>query len=276
MKTIVPIILILILSFIALCNGDASGFEAIGKIVLYIGLFIGVGAIIAYAPWLILIVIVMSIAIIVLISSSSNNGSHSNPTNNNYTDYQQQEEKIEQPLVDNSKLTDFQRELQENTKTPKQVEDENWIKEKEKILAAAKYDLSAIKRAFLDKAKSGQYTVLNDKKCIYVEYCCSSLLSYIDRQYSRNPTGKMGTSSYRSNEKVLYRVGKVKQYNLYLAIIKKLAAKSNISINPFFTEMDIVNNRENRITIPYTFTHKYGIGVSTHQIKAYLECSIKY
>lgn len=280
MITIVPIILIVILAFIALCNGDSSGVEAIGKIILYIALFFGVGAIIIYAPWLILVVIVCAIILAVASSNNSkNNYTNDNVSNENQINYDQQEEKIESPknlLVDNSNLTDFQKQLQENTKTPQQVEDENWLKEKEQILIAAKNDLSAIKRTFLDKAKNGQYTTISDKKCICVEYYCSSLLSYIDRQYSRNPTGKMGTSSYRTNEKVSYCIGKVKQYNLYLAIIRKLAAKSNVSINPFFTERDIVNNRENRITMPYTFTHKYGIGVSTHQIKAYLECTIQY
>lgn len=138
------------------------------------------------------------------------------------------------------------------------------------------HDFSAIKRALLDKAGKGQYTVSNGQKCISLEYYCSYLLSCVDRQYSRNPTGRMGTSSYRTNEKASYRIGKTKQYNLYLSVIKELALKDNISINPFFTERDVSNNRENKITMPYTFTHKYGIGVSSHKIKAYLECTIQY
>lgn len=276
MTIIAAIILILVLAFIALCNGDSSGVEAIGKTILYIGLFIGVGAIIVYAPWLLLVGIV--IAVIVAITSSSNNRYSSPTANNNYNNYPnlEREEKVENNLIDNTNLTDFQRQLQENTKTPQQVEDENWIKEKESITNSANYDFSAIKRALLDKAGKGQYTVSNGQKCISLEYYCSYLLSCIDRQYSRNPTGRMGTSSYRTNEKASYRIEKMKQYNLYLSVIKELALKDNISINPFFTERDVPNNRENKITMPYTFTHKYGLGVSSHQIKVYLECSIKY
>ena len=139
---IIPVILILILAFIALCNGDASGFEAIGKIILYIGLFIGVGAIIAYAPWLILIVI---IGVIIWAVASSNNNSkniytNDNALNENHVYNQQQKENSEIVPIDNSNLTDFQRQLQENTKTPQQVEDENWLKEKEQISNTAKKD----------------------------------------------------------------------------------------------------------------------------------------
>lgn len=102
------------------------------------------------------------------------------------------------------------------------------------------------------------------------------MLSCVDRQYYRNPTGEMSTSSYRANEKVSYHIDKMKQYNLYMSVIKEFATKDNINITPFFTERDVPNNRENIITMPYTFTHKYGLGVSSHQIKTYLECSIQY
>lgn len=63
MIIIVPIILILILAFIAFCNGDTSGIEAIGKVILYIALFLIVGSIITYAPWLIVVVVIIFIMI---------------------------------------------------------------------------------------------------------------------------------------------------------------------------------------------------------------------
>lgn len=54
----VGIIIFLILAVgYALC-GDTSGLEVIGKGILYIALFVGVGCVIAYEPWLILVVIV--------------------------------------------------------------------------------------------------------------------------------------------------------------------------------------------------------------------------
>ena len=52
------IVLFLILSFVALCNGDSSGFKLIGRIILYIGVFIGAAYIIIHAPWLMLLFVV--------------------------------------------------------------------------------------------------------------------------------------------------------------------------------------------------------------------------
>lgn len=57
------IILFIILAIgYALC-GDTSGIEAIGKVILYIALFLIIGSIIAYVPWLILVVVVVLIII---------------------------------------------------------------------------------------------------------------------------------------------------------------------------------------------------------------------
>lgn len=67
-------------------------------------------------------------------NNSKNSSAHDNTSSENNVYYQQQEEKNEVYFVDNSNLTNFQRELRENTKIPKQVEDENWIKEKESII----------------------------------------------------------------------------------------------------------------------------------------------
>ena len=71
------IILFIILAILYTFNGDTSGIEAIGKVILYIALFLIVGSIIAYVPWLIL-VIVVGIIIFVFISSRNNNNSNSN------------------------------------------------------------------------------------------------------------------------------------------------------------------------------------------------------
>ena len=57
------IILFIILAIgYALC-GDTSGIEAIGKVILYIALFLIVGSIITYAPWLIVVVVIILIMI---------------------------------------------------------------------------------------------------------------------------------------------------------------------------------------------------------------------
>ena len=57
------IILFIILAIgYALC-GDTSGIESIGKVILYIALFLIVGSIITYAPWLIVVVVIILIMI---------------------------------------------------------------------------------------------------------------------------------------------------------------------------------------------------------------------
>lgn len=59
----VGIILFIILAVgYALC-GDTSGVEAIGKGILYIALFLGIGWIIVEIPWLLVIVVVILILI---------------------------------------------------------------------------------------------------------------------------------------------------------------------------------------------------------------------
>ena len=57
------IILFIILAIgYALC-GDTSGIEAIGKVILYIALFLIVGSIITYVPWWIVGVVIILIVI---------------------------------------------------------------------------------------------------------------------------------------------------------------------------------------------------------------------
>ncbi len=271
------IIIFLILAVgYAMC-GDTSGLGAIGKVILCIALFIGVGCIIVYAPWLILIVIV-GIVFWAIISSKENKGDSSNNTNysssNNYNNYQHQSEENEKPFINNSNQTDFQRQLQQNTKTPQEVEDENWLKEKEQITNEANRDYTDLKQKLLDKARKGQYSTTNGQKCITLEYYCPYLLSCVDRKYYRNPTGKIGTSSYRTNEKVYYHINKIKQYDLYLSKVMKLAKEDNISILPFWVEVDMVYKTERNITLPYTFSKDWY--TSRHSIKPYLRCSITY
>lgn len=109
---------------------------------------------IVYAPWLILVVIIIAIIIAVAsLKNQSSNNYNNSITSNPHVEYKQQSDRIESSFVDNSNLSDFQRQLQENTKTPEQVQDENWLKEKEQITLIATNDFSAIKRALLDKAK---------------------------------------------------------------------------------------------------------------------------
>lgn len=266
------ILVFIILFFIGICQDDYSLIIGIGKI-------IAIGALVVFFLFCLtqpILLITISVIVILIVMIISHYKKNSNSFNNKEQNLSHKYETLSVNKINSTELSDFQKKLRQNSKTPQQVEDESWLKEKEQIILIANNDFTNIKQKLLDKAKNGQYTAFNDQKYISVEYYCPYLLNCVDRQYSSNPTGRVRTSSYRTNEKAYYHINKVKQYNLYLTSIKELALKDNISINPVFKEMDVPHNRENRITLPYTFTNKYSIGVITHKITAYLECSIKY
>lgn len=229
--------------------------------------------IISYCPWLILIIIAGFVVYIICHLSNNNSSPNSTAYNNINNTPQTNNINYSEPIY-NSELAGFKAELQENTKTPQQVNNENWLKEKEQITKEANRDFKNIKQKLLDKAKTGQYSVTNGQRYILLAYNCPYLLNCVNRQYFRNPTGKLGTSSYKANERAYYHIDKIKQYDLYLFVIRELATQDSINIIPFFTEMDIVHNKENKITLPYTYTHQWN--VSSHKIKAYLICSIHY
>lgn len=274
------IIFIILAVGYALC-GDTSGIEAIGKIVGVGVLIFGALWVIAYCPWMIIVIIAILILIVVLSNSSNhNNTNYDNKNiyykeNNNNDSIIKSNSNINTTLNTNQSITDFQRQLQENTKTPRQVEDENWLKEKDYIIQVAERDYNNIKNKLLEKAKNAEYTFANHHKQIIYKYDCSFLLSCIHREHYYNPTGKLGTSSYRTNKKVTYTINKIKQYDFYLSTIKELSSNDNISITPFFVELDpVVYQKENSITLPYTYKHEWH--TNSHKIKAYLKCSIQY
>lgn len=102
------------------------------------------------------------------------------------------------------------------------------------------------------------------------------MLSCVYRQYSHDYIGKIGTPTFKLNENVFYYIINEKQYEFYLFTIKELALQDNIYIHPFFAEINIPRNKINKISLPYTFTGGDGMGVSSHKIQCYLECSIQY
>lgn len=189
--------------------------------------------------------------------------------------YNQQDSENESSYINKFNQSDFQQQLQESSKPSQQVEEENWLKEKDYIIKQAGIDYASIKQQILNKAKLGQYLDMNRYKAISINYYCSYLMQCIHKECYFNPTGKMGTSSYRTNKKVSYSINKRKQYDLYLSIIKEYASKDNIIITVLFVERDpLVYQKENKINLPYTYAHEWR--TSTHEIKAYLKCSIQY
>lgn len=273
------IILLLIMIVIGTCKNDYSLIIGLGKIILYGAVIFGIlfiGALAIEVPAL--SVLFIGGVIIFLVYTFGNNKKESlinNTDDSNNSTIKQEENDIK---IESSQVIDkseFQKELEANTKTHQQVEDEKWLKEKDYIKQTAEKDYNYIKNGLLEKAKNAEYITINQNKQIIYKYKCSFLLSCVHREHFYNPTGRRGTSSYRSNKKVSYSINKINQYDFYLSTIKELALKDNISINPFFVELDpVVYQKENRINLPYTYAHEWR--TTSHEIKAYLKCTIQY
>lgn len=265
------ILFIIIGALLAFLNGDDSGIIAILKIVGGGMLILGVMWGMAFHPWITILTFIGIIVFAILWSSNTNHlDTNSGPIDNiKNTDNNE----YSQPII-NTNLTGFKAELQENTKTPSQVADDEWKKEQDDIISCAKYDYVKIKNKLLDKAKSGQYTIKNNQRQITVRIENTYLLSCIDRDVSFNRTGKYGTSSYRDNAKAIYTLRKVKQFNIYMTSIKKLAFQDNIEITPLFIEREPKYGKENRINLPYTYRDDFS--VMGHTIKVYIEGFIAY
>lgn len=269
MTAIIALILVII---IGICKDDYSLLISLGKI-------IGIGALVFGSLWLVacypflIVVIVGIILIICLLSLTSQNNKNFSDDNDVYTTNKLNEKTLSVPTSNNN-LTDFQIELEQNTKTLEQTAEEEWEKEKEQIINEVHSDYRNIREIILNKARSGQYIYIDGCKYISIDYNCPYLLKCVDREYSYNPTGRIGTRNYNKNEKAIYQIKKLKQYYFYIDAIKELSINDNMNIFPFFNEVDEAHQTENRITLPYTYKHQWK--VPTHRIKAYLKCSIKY
>lgn len=118
------IIFIILFALFACLNGDPSGIEAIAKVIGGVVLFIVVGSIIVFMmdnPAIIIGIIVLAILAAIIYSltkqKNSKSTSYYQEAKEDYNVYNDTccEEKTES-------LSDFQKELQENTKTSQQVE----------------------------------------------------------------------------------------------------------------------------------------------------------
>ena len=257
------IILIILAIGYALC-GDTSGIEAIGKIIGYGALILGVMAIIAYVPWLIIIVVV--IAIIWICISSKTNSHHDNINNQNRPTNDTQNE-----IIHDNSLTGFKAELQENTKTPQQVQKEQNNKDIELAIKQAENDYSSIKQNILKQAQSGNYKIINGKRDIVYDFDyifipdfikSDSKQAYINKTIF-NQNGQLATE-------ISFTISNHITYNSYITKIKQLAQADGIIINPL-----IVNKNNPSIvhTLPF---RTVGFAESTYHYKFVLRCKIQY
>lgn len=267
---------------IGICKDDYSLIIGLGKIIVYGAVILGVlyiETIIIQTPvFSFVFVIGLSIFLICkFINKNNNNDSikDCDSATKSATTKPIKDENITSDIIKKETISsDFQKELQQNTKTPQQVEDENWLKEKEDIIKTAQNDYNFIKSKLLEKAKNGKYITLNQQKQIIYNFQSSFLLSCIDRKYSNNPSGRIRTRSYKLNEKIDYNISKRRQFDFYLNTIKELANNDNICVKEKFIGKKDSADSGIYINLPYTYTNN--LLVRFHQIEAILYCSVEY
>lgn len=258
------IILIILAIGYALC-GDTSGIEAIGKFILYGALILGAMAIVAYAPWLILIII--AIVIIWACTSSKGNSHFDNTSSHN------------EPIINTSQnknihddsLTGFKAELQENTKTPLQIQEEQNNKDVKTAYRQAENDYNSIKQNILNQAKSGNYQVTNSKRNIVYDFDYMFTPSFITSESKMVHINKtMFNQSGQLANEVSFSISNYTYYNSYIRKIKELAKHDDISIEPF-----IINKNDTSIIHSLPF-RVIGFAESDYHYKFVLRCRIEY
>lgn len=260
------IILFIILAIgYALC-GDTSGIEAIGKFILYVALFLGIGWIIVEVPWLLVLVF---IGIIIWVFASSNNTNNNSISNNTYNfQNETQEDKPVVKTIENP--TSFQTQLQHNTKTPQQVLSEQHSKEIEQAKKSANIDYENIKREILQQAERGNYSTTNGHKCITYDYKYRWKPSFIGERSGHTYINKtvFNPSGQYASEISIFITDTV-YYNAYIYEIKRLLSIDNISVLPLL----IHKNSGKVYSLPH---HSVGFGESVHHYEFVLRCSVQY
>lgn len=263
----VGIILFIVLAIgYALC-GDTSGIEAIGKGILYIALFLIVGSIIVYAPWLIVIIVV----IIIIWTVTSSNNTNNNTTNTNIT-YNYQDKTYENNTVTKpiGNPTSFQSQLQQNTKTLQQVKGEQQSKEVEQAKQSANIDYETIKRELLQQAENGNYSTVNGHKCITYDHKYRWKPSFISERSGHtyiNKTMFNPSGEYASEINIF--ISDTVYYNAYVSEIKRLLSKDGVTVQPI-----LIHKNSGRVySLPH---HSIGFGESTHHYEFVLRCNVQY
>ena len=266
----------------ALFCGDSSLLIAILKFVGGALLVLGIMAMVAYCPWLLLVVIAVAIFVV---WACSNNTSQSNNTNNinnisninnsntslNNTNTQPVQKNIEKKLINNPNLTGFKAELQENTLTPQQASDEQWETDKRCIDYEVDRAYENIKSNLLRQARKGDYSVSNGQRRMTYTYEYTPTYSFFKRQDIKNPTGEIFTRSYNPHERVVYSITDTRKYNYLVRTLKDKAKQDGIDIDVYFVLCE--RNDKRRISLPYTDSENF---CYIRSAKMYVDCSIQY
>lgn len=139
--------------------------------------------------------------------------------------------------------------LNQNTKTPSQIQSENELEESERIKSLAKTTYEHIKEQILKKATNGEYSQTNKNRLITIDYSGyetagfvtqSQISTFINKTFF-NPRGEYATFQ-------CYNIVNQNSYNLFISEIRKLADIDEIKITPILT--DPRNKKSMIIEIP--------------------------
>lgn len=165
-------------------------------------------------------------------------------------------------------MTSFKDELRSNT--PSHTID-TWDYESKMAITHAELMYFDIKKYLMTKAKLGEYTWINEKKCIKVEMKSSYIQQCIKRYNQTISTKKLFSRHYNIENRLDYSFSPDALYNVFMKTLKELTSKDGISIQPIFYEQDTFVNR--RVTLPYTNT---SVANLTHKVIGYIEATIEY
>lgn len=175
------------------------------------------------------------------------------------------------PIKHHYKPSDFQLELQQNSQSPEQLDSKMMMQETEKISKIAKSDCAYIKSQLLLKAKSGQYELLNEQRYITYDYISEYLKGQIRRTDQTMRIKKIFGVGNHIFGNVEYKIKDMKLYELYLQTISDIASLDHIFITPVFFAECLTKTK--KVDLPYIYTGEYNL---SHQVKAYLRCSVFY
>lgn len=265
------IIFIILFALFACLNGDSSGVEAIAKVIGGVALFIVAGSIIVFMmdyPAIIIGIIVIAIVVAIIYNLTKQN-------NSKFTNYHK-EVKEDYNIYNNTyyeekteSLSDFQKELQQSTKTPQQASDEKWVKEQSEIIKIVQSNYETIKSKLMNKAKNGEYTCLSNCKSVNLMYE-SDYLSRCLNAKSEMIYEKQFLSSHEIiKRKFTVYLNNKKGYDFYIKEIKKLANNDNINIDIILLRDGILENRD----LPFSFITTPS---SYAMVRFNLNCTIYY
>lgn len=267
------IIFIILFALFACLNGDSSGVEAIAKVIGGVVLFIVVGSIIVFMmdnPAIIIGIIVLAVLAAIVYSLTKENKSKSTSyyqkTKDDYNTYNDTcyEEKTES-------LSDFQKELQQNTKTPQQVETIKSEQKLNQIYSYAESTYQLIKQEIMTQAKNANYTYKSGNKTIIYDYKFRHRPEFIGRRLEHvfinqslfNPQGQYAN-------KLTMFITDQDYYNNFMAKIHSLAGEDNISVKP------LMIHKKNNSTFDYFPFTIQGFGVSEFDYDFVLRCIVSY